>query len=136
MKQIEVRILKQSYLLGCQPGQEERLLEAAARVDEAMTRIQDAGKVRARERIAVLAALNLAFELSDLRQELEEAKTSSLLADTQATVDAQWEHALQGVLLSAGAGGTSLASSISAEDEIRLRGLISRIDQALGADSQ
>ncbi|MGN6893716.1 cell division protein ZapA, partial [Neisseria sp. P0015.S009] len=30
-----------------------------------MTRIRDAGKVRARERIAVLAALNLAFEIAD-----------------------------------------------------------------------
>ncbi len=30
-----------------------------------MTRIRDAGKVRARERIAALAALNLAFEVAD-----------------------------------------------------------------------
>ena len=60
MKQIEVQILQQSYLLACPDGQESRLLEAVERVDTAMTRIRDAGKVRARERIAVLAALNLA----------------------------------------------------------------------------
>ncbi len=35
---------------------------AVDKVDTAMTRIRDAGKVKARDRIAVLAALNLAFE--------------------------------------------------------------------------
>ena len=65
MKQIEVQILQQSYLLTCPEGHESRLLDAVERVDTAMTRIRDAGKVRARERIAVLAALNLAFEIAD-----------------------------------------------------------------------
>ncbi len=65
MKQLEVQIMQQSYLLGCPEGREARLLDAVERVDTAMTRIRDAGKVRARERIAVLAALNLAFELAD-----------------------------------------------------------------------
>ena len=65
MKQIEVQILQQSYLLSCPEGHESRLLDAVERVDTAMTRIRDAGKVRARERIAVLAALNLAFEIAD-----------------------------------------------------------------------
>ncbi|MFP5442478.1 MAG: cell division protein ZapA, partial [Betaproteobacteria bacterium] len=65
MKQIEVQILQQSYLLTCPEGHESRLLDAVERVDTAMIRIRDAGKVRARERIAVLAALNLAFEIAD-----------------------------------------------------------------------
>lgn len=65
MKQIEVQIMQQSYILGCPEGQEARLLAAVERVDTQMTRIRDAGKVRARERIAVLAALNLAFEIAD-----------------------------------------------------------------------
>lgn len=64
-KQLEVQIMQQTYLLACPEGQEARLLDAVERVDTAMTRIRDAGKVRARERIAVLAALNLAFELAD-----------------------------------------------------------------------
>lgn len=67
MNQVEVKILQQSYLLACKEGQETRLTEAVGLVDGAMTRIHDAGKVRARERIAVLAALNLAYELGDLR---------------------------------------------------------------------
>ena len=62
MKQIEVQIMGQSYLLGCPEGGEDRLRDAVGKVDAAMCKIRDAGKIKARERIAVLAALNLAFE--------------------------------------------------------------------------
>ncbi|MFM9879974.1 MAG: cell division protein ZapA [Burkholderiaceae bacterium] len=62
MKQLEVHILGQSYLLACPEGGESQMLSAVEKVDAAMSRIRDAGKVKARDRIAVLAALNLAFE--------------------------------------------------------------------------
>ncbi len=61
-RQIDVQIMGQSYILGCPEGGEDRLLGAVRKVDEAMCKIRDAGKIKARERIAVLAALNLAFE--------------------------------------------------------------------------
>jgi len=64
MKQIDVTILGQSYVLGCPEGGEKSLLAAVATVDREMIAIRDAGKVRARERIAVLAALNLAYALA------------------------------------------------------------------------
>ena len=68
MKQVEVTILGQSYILGCPDGGETSLLEAVAAVDREMSTIRDGGKVKARERIAVLAALNLAFALAERPQ--------------------------------------------------------------------
>ena len=65
MKQIEVTIMGQSYILGCTEGGEAALLEAVNHVDREMCSIRDAGKVKARERIAVLAALNIAYELAE-----------------------------------------------------------------------
>jgi cell division protein ZapA len=65
VKQIEVTIIGQSYILGCPEGGEHALLEAVASVDREMSAIRDAGKVKARERIAVLAALNLAYLLAE-----------------------------------------------------------------------
>ena len=65
MKQLEVQIIGQSYLLGCPENGDARMLDAVNRVDMAMCRIRDAGKIKARDRIAVLAALNLAFELPE-----------------------------------------------------------------------
>lgn len=65
MKQLDVQIMGQNYLLGCPEGGEPKLIQAVQRVDSAMCKIRDAGKVRARDRIAVLAALNLAFEVAE-----------------------------------------------------------------------
>ena len=65
MKQIEMSIMGQSYLLGCPDGGETRLREAVSQVDREMCAIRDSGKLKARERIAVLAALNLAYVLTD-----------------------------------------------------------------------
>ena len=65
MKQLEVQIMGQSYLLGCPENGDARLLAAVSKVNAAMCKIRDAGKVKARDRIAVLAALNLAFDVPE-----------------------------------------------------------------------
>jgi cell division protein ZapA len=65
VKQVEVQIMGHGYVLGCPEDGEERLNQAVAKVDESMCKIRDAGKIKARDRIAVLAALNLAFDLTD-----------------------------------------------------------------------
>jgi cell division protein ZapA len=85
MKQMEVAILGQVYMLGCPEGGEALLARAVAAVDREMGQIRDAGKVRARERIAVLAALNLAYQLA----EQGPAKATSATAEaSQAEVGA------------------------------------------------
>lgn len=84
MKQIEVQILQQSYMLTCPEGQQERVMEAVRRVDEAMTGIRDSGKVRSRERVAVLAALNMAFDVLD-----RDAQQTTHLNDAQAEMQAE-----------------------------------------------
>jgi cell division protein ZapA len=65
MKQIEVTILGQGYVLGCPDGGEALLASAVAAVDQEMGAIRSSGKLKARERIAVLAALNLAYQLAE-----------------------------------------------------------------------
>lgn len=116
MKQIEVQILQQSYLLACPDGHESRLLEAVERVDTAMTRIRDAGKVRARERIAVLAALNLAFEIAD-REASELAAATAQRSTPPAAAD------------------TGNPSPSPAQEQ-RMQQLLLRLDQALGDDGR
>jgi cell division protein ZapA len=65
MKQLEVTIMGQGYILGCPEGGEALLATAVSSVDHEMSAIRDGGKVKARERIAVLAALNLAYQLAE-----------------------------------------------------------------------
>jgi cell division protein ZapA len=118
-KQLEVQIMGQSYLLACPPGGESSLLDAVERVDTAMCRIRDAGKVKARDRIAVLASLNLAFELSQ-----KEALSFS------ATSFAHSEPAPLGPV------SASAESSTDPTLQARTDELIRRMDQALGSDGQ
>lgn len=123
-KQIEVQIMGQSYLLSCPTGGEAALLDAVERVDTAMCRIRDAGKVKARDRIAVLASLNLAFELSQLetRQVKEQSNAATqhpLNAAAPAVVNAangEWQP--------------------DPQMQLRLDDLVRRLDQALGSDGQ
>lgn len=103
MNQIEVQILQQNYLLTCPAGQEQHLRQAVERVNNTMTQIRDAGRVRARERIAVLAALNVAYEL--INTDGETPAGASSITDTPhqpppepttaiAMMDAQLMHSL------------------------------------------
>ncbi len=66
----------QSYILSCPEGREAAMLAAVAQVDREMSAIRDGGKVKARERIAVLAALNLAFASTERVTERSPAQSA------------------------------------------------------------
>ena len=108
MRQIEVKIMGQAYLLGAPDGGEARLQAAVQRVDAAMCKIRDGGKIKARDRIAVLAALNLAFELADHSQAPAPEPESSV----------------------------GPAPALDANDQRTLSALLARLDQALGDDGR
>lgn len=108
MKQMEVTIMGQSYLLGCPEGGEAALQKAVARVDKEMCAIRDAGRIKARERIAVLAALNLAYSLS------ESTPASAAIGDA----------------------ATSASGDANGESLPDLETLMKRLDEALVQDGQ
>ena len=123
MKQLDVQILHQSYLLSCPEGHEERLLEAVARVNDTMGRIRDAGKVRSRERVAVLAALNMAFDI--VTAERSPAPAAAVAEPVEpappSAEDDAWAQA---------------AMIQQQADAQRIVALLERLDQALEADAQ
>lgn len=63
MEQIDVKILDRDYRLAVPPEEKARLIDAVRVVDEKMRAIRDAGRVAGVDRIAVMAALQLAHEL-------------------------------------------------------------------------
>ena len=117
MKQLEVQIMGQSYLLACPEGGEQRLLEAVEKVDTAMCKIRDAGKVKARDRIAVLAALNLAFDVAD-------RNVAPLQASSFAAPEAN------------GNGNGKINGNGHDVNDPRLGALLQRLDSALGDDGR
>jgi len=112
IKQVEVQIMSQSYLLACPLDGEAALREAVSKVDAAMCRIRDAGKVKARDRIAVLAALNIAFELHQ-----KEGMRNTSFGHTEG-------------------GGEWPDPAADRAQEAQIKHLLERLDQALAQDGR
>lgn len=66
---VSIRLLDREYTVGCEPGERDSLLAAAKLLDARMREIRGSNRMAALDRVAVLAALNFAHELQQLRQE-------------------------------------------------------------------
>jgi cell division protein ZapA len=66
---IKVHLLGKEYPIVCPQNEEHDLLIAARYLDDQMRQIRDTGRVFGAERIAVMAALNIAHEVIQLQQQ-------------------------------------------------------------------
>lgn len=71
---VTVKILDKEYQVACPPEQEAELSTSARYLDKQMRKIRDTGKVIGVERIAVMAALNISYELLQAAGGTEEDK--------------------------------------------------------------
>lgn len=137
MKQIEVQIMGTSYVLGCPEGSEAELLSAVTLVDGAMCKIREAGKTRARERVAVLAALNLAVDLSQTQSQSQSsgaeriAVTSNPALENQASQTQPVQQPSNATMLHNHAEADAAAALNWAQAEAASAQMVMRIDQAL-----
>ncbi len=60
---LDVSILGREYRVACKASERDELLRAVQLLDRRMREIRDSGKIVGTERIAVMAALNIAHEL-------------------------------------------------------------------------
>jgi cell division protein ZapA len=60
---LDVAILGREYRVSCKESEREELQQAVQFLDRRMREIRDSGKIAGTERIAVMAALNMAHEL-------------------------------------------------------------------------
>jgi cell division protein ZapA len=67
MERVDVAILGRDYSLACPPEEKAALLAAVRLVDQRMLAIKGVGKVASNERIAVMAAIQIANELLSMR---------------------------------------------------------------------
>jgi cell division protein ZapA len=85
---VTVNILDREFLIGCTPEERPGLLAAASYLDGKMREVRGASRMQSVDRIAVLAALNMAHELL-------QAKTHS---ESHSNVVAQQLQALRAKL--------------------------------------
>lgn len=89
-KTIEVTILGRAYRVACEPGEREALMLAVAYLDAKMGEIKKIGKTAGTERIAVMAALNIAHELLSTRVggDIDVGQARRRIASIEAQLDA------------------------------------------------
>ena len=66
---VNVRILDREYTVGVEPTERDSLLAAARLLEQRMRDVRGTNRMAAIDRVAVLAALNLAHELQQLKDE-------------------------------------------------------------------
>lgn len=79
---VTLEILGKEYKIACEPEEQDGLIESARQLDKKMRQIRDSGKVSGTDRIAVMAALNMAHELhlaESRNRELELQLADSLI---------------------------------------------------------
>ncbi|HVF63394.1 MAG TPA: cell division protein ZapA [Casimicrobiaceae bacterium] len=93
--QLDVSILGRDYRIACKEDEREALLQAVAHLDTRMREIRDTGKVAGIDRIAVMAALNIANDLLRERKSAERSRSASIdaseaqrrIRDMQSAID-------------------------------------------------
>jgi len=88
---LEVKILEKEYLVACPDGQKPSLRTAADHLDAKMREIRASGKVHGTERIAVMAALNITYEL--MLKSQTQMGDSKALEQLESRLDAFLENA-------------------------------------------
>jgi cell division protein ZapA len=78
---VTVQILDKDYQVACPDDQQAELVVSANYLDKQMRSIRDTGKVIGLERIAVMAALNISYELLQASEQGGMPDTSSDLDD-------------------------------------------------------
>ncbi len=88
---VVVTILDKDYEVACAPGEVEALKSAARHVDRQMQSIRNSGKVIGLDRVAVMAALNIANDFlgSESRRKAIEQKISTLTEKLGQTLQRQ-----------------------------------------------
>ncbi|OOZ36526.1 cell division protein ZapA [Solemya velesiana gill symbiont] len=89
---VTVRIMEKEYRVACQEGEQKSLLASARFLDEKMREIRTGGRVIGTDRIAVMAALNLAHDL--LEQKNSKDDTSQWISKRLRAMQEKIEIAL------------------------------------------
>jgi cell division protein ZapA len=87
---VEVNLLGRTYRVACEDEERESLMQAVAYLDGKMNEIRKAGKVMGAERIAVMAALNVAHELLSVKlgSDFDVGQAKRRIAAIESKIDA------------------------------------------------
>jgi len=71
---VQIRILDKEYHINCPPSDQEALMKSARYLDESMRKVKDRGNIHGSEKVAVMAALNITYELLQKNRLINESR--------------------------------------------------------------
>lgn len=89
---VSLTIMGKEYKIACTPDEQIDLVQSAHDLDIQMRKMRDSGKVAGADRIAVMAALNLAHELQQMKTQ------NAQLSETLSECLAKMSHKIESVL--------------------------------------
>ena len=89
---VSLMIMGKEYKIACVPDEQNDLIQSAGQLDMQMRQMRDSGKVTGADRIAVMAALNLAHELQLMKNQ------NAMLNKTLGECLAKMTHKIENVL--------------------------------------
>jgi cell division protein ZapA len=94
---ISIQILDKEYLIACPPAEQEDLQRAATLLNQRLRQIREQGKVMGTERLVIMAALNMANELSKIaaREERSTAELGTRMRGMRERVERALVHGQQ-----------------------------------------
>lgn len=87
---VAVNIMGKEYKIGCPEGEHESLIASATLLNDKMHEIKKNGKIIGAEKIAVMAAINIAHELLLVNNQVNnvDSNVASRLVDLKSSIDA------------------------------------------------
>jgi len=92
--QVSVRILDKEYQVACPANERTNLLDSAEILNDKMREIHDSGRIVGLDRIAVMAAINMANDLIHASARDQELEGS--ISDRLKTISDRVDHVLSG----------------------------------------
>ena len=90
---VTLLIMGKEYKIACDEEEQDELIHSAQQLDIQMRKMRDSGKIAAPERIAVMAALNLAHELHTVKSQND--LLNSQLSECLAKLNQKIENVLE-----------------------------------------
>ncbi len=84
---VSVNIMDKEYKIACPQGEHESLLASVDLLNEKMQEIQRKGKIIGAEKIAVMAAINIAHDLIRAQGQLVSPDIATRLDDLKSSID-------------------------------------------------
>ncbi len=89
MQPVTIRVMDKDYQVACPVDEREALLDSAKLLDEKMREIKNSSKMVGMDRVAVMAALNIAHDLLQCQSgQSNEPGTKSQIRNMQAKIEA------------------------------------------------